>query len=253
MIGLPPLPTVKTETLPVEDTTPEYERSGVLSDNEQSFILDAELTKRRRHDTTVLKFIDSFIRCKNIKQASDEVGISPTLGYRIRHYFDVSNAITKLIDRSAIKYGFDASEIMERTKEMIDFDPIEVYRADGTFKSNMYEISPEARRNIKKLKVRNLYSEQEDMNGMKKKIIIGEVIEYEFYDKQKAIELAGKEKDMFKTTTKVVHDVTNNMADILLSSAKRGQETALEYGKRVAVEAEFTESNGDEQTALDIT
>lgn len=218
-------------------------RDGALTENEASFILDAELSKKRRNDPSTLAFIESFVRCKNIAQASDDAGIDKSVGYRIRHYVDVSSCITKLIDRSAIKYGFDASEIMERVKETVDFDPIAVYNPDGTFKSNMYDIAPEARRNIKKLKVKNIWSDLDDINGMKKKIIIGEVIEYEFYDKQKAIDQAGKEKDLFKNTTVVKHDVTDNMAEILLQGARRGQDTAIEFSKQKVVDAQFSESN----------
>ena len=100
-------------------------------------------------------------------------------------------------------------------KEVVDFDPIELQNPDGTYKSNLHDIAPGARRNIKKLKVKNLYNQVEDINGMKSRIIIGEVIEYEFYDKLKSIELVGKEKEMFKNTTRVEHDVTKNMQSVL--------------------------------------
>lgn len=201
-----------------------HDVDGALTDEESKFILDTVLDKRYRHDSTVLAFIASFVRCKNIAQASEEAGIKPGLGYRIRHYKSVSNAIKAIIEKSAEKYGFDSTEIMERTKEIVDFDPIMLQNPDGTFKNNLYDIPPEARRNLKKMKVKNIWGEHEDINGIKDKIIIGEVIEYEFYDKMKAIDLAGKEKEMFKTTTKVEHTISNDMANILLESAKRGEE-----------------------------
>lgn len=229
---------------PVETPLTE-ERSGELTSNEFGFILDAELKTKHRRDPTILAFIDSFIRCKNIAQASAECGIKASVGYMIRHRLDVANAIQKLIDKSAIKYGFDASEIMERTKEIVDFDPIEVQNPDGTFKSKLYEMTPEARRNIKKLKVHNLYSQTEDINGIKKKIIIGEVIEYEFYDKLKAIDLAGKEKEMFKNTTRVEHTITKDMASILLASAKRGEQAAVTFAPKDVVDAEVVNKEGE--------
>lgn len=211
----------KPDGVPVND-----ERSGALTENEASFIMDSTLHPKRRKDPTVISFIESFVRCKSVAQAAQEAGIAYSLGYSIRHRSDVANCIQKMIDRSAIKYGFDASEIMERTKEIVDFDPIMLQNPDGTFKSNLHDIAPEARRNIKKLKVKNLYQTDKDLNGMERKIIIGEVIEYEFYDKMKAIDLAGKEKEMFKNTTKVEHTVSKDMASILLESAKRGAEAA---------------------------
>lgn len=219
--------------LPGEDkkVTPTLVDSGELTENEYDFILSSTLSKKHRVDSVTLQFIDNFIRCKNIAQASAECGIAASLGYRIRHYADVSTAIQKLIEKSSIKYGFDASEIMERTKEIVDFDPIMLQNADGTFKTNLHDIAPEARRNLKKLKVKNLFNQDEDINGIKSKIIIGEVIEYEFYDKMKAIDLAGKEKDMFKTTTKVEHTVSKDMARILLESVKRGENAKEKLSK----------------------
>jgi hypothetical protein len=242
MMPLPPgVPTPKIN----EESSVTSPSDGRLTDTESSFILDSTLKKKHRSDPTVIAFIDCFIRCKNIAQASAEVGIKPSLGYMIRHRSDIAAAIQKLIDRSAIKYGFDASEIIERTKEIVDFDPIEMQNPDGTFKNNLHDISPEARRNLKKLKVKNLWSESEDINGIKKKIIIGEVIEYEFYDKLKAVELVGKEKELFKTTTKVEHTVTKDMASILLAAAKRGEaaaQVAYDGGKGI-VDAEVVEND----------
>jgi hypothetical protein len=223
-------------------------RSGLLTDNEWSFILDAELKPKHRKDPTVISFIESFVRCKNISQAATESGVHYSLGYSMRHRSDIASCIQKIIDKSAMKYGFDASEIMERTKEIVDFDPIMVQNSDGTFKSNLHDIEPAARRNIKKLKVKNLWSETEDLNGMKKKIIIGEVIEYEFYDKLKAVELTGKEKEMFKNTTRVEHTVTKDMASILLASAKRGEQASIAANTPKTIEATYTEVEGESDT-----
>jgi hypothetical protein len=117
--------------------------------------------------------------------------------------------------------------------------------ADGTFKDNLYDIEPAARRNLKKLKVHNLYQQSEDLNGMKKKIIVGKVIEYEFYDKLKAVDLVGKEKEMFKTTTRVEHDVTKNMASILLESARRGNAASIAHAPKT-VDAEVVVKEQDE-------
>lgn len=206
---------------PIETLSPD---NGELNDNEAAFILETTLSPKRRNDEIVLAFVESFVRCKNIKQASSECGIHHEVGYRIRHYKDVATAIDRIIAKSAVKYGFDASEIVERTKEMVDFDPIAVQNSDGTFISNLHAIAPEARRNIKKLKVKNLWGEHEDINGMKTKIVIGEVIEYEFYDKLKAIDLVGKEKELFKTVNKVEHTVSKDMASILLASVKRADD-----------------------------
>lgn len=230
-----PTPSPVSESSDYKSPVPEVnqspvteEKSGVLTENETDFILESCLKSKSRTDATTLAFIHSFVRHKSISQACEELRINYSIGYNIRHRSDVSACIQKIIDKSVHKYGFDASEIVERTKEIVDFDPISMQNPDGTFKSNLYDISPEARRNLKKLKVKNLWSETEDRNGIKSKIIIGEVIEYEFYDKLKAIELTGKEKELFKTTTRVEHDVTKDMASVLLASAKRGAEASAQ-------------------------
>lgn len=207
-------------------------KDGSLTDNEYDFILETTLKSKHREDPSILMFIESFVRCKNIQQASAEAGIARSLGAQYRYRKDIALAIQKLIDKSIIKYGFDASELIERTKEMVDFDPIMLQNPDGTFKSNLYDVSPEARRSLKKLKVKNVWGE--DLNGHK--IITGEVIEYEFYDKQKAIEMVGREKDLFKTTTKVEHTISNDMASILLESAKRGAQASLVHRPPIEVE-----------------
>lgn len=214
--------------------------SGELTDDESNFIMSDCLKKKHLDDPKIIEFIDNFIRCKSIPQASAECGVHNTIGYKWRHRKDIANCISKLIAKSAVKHGFDSSELLERTKELVDVDPIHVQNRDGSFRSNLHEMPPEVRRALKKLKVKNLWGEHEDMNGMKRKIVIGELIEYEFYDKIKAVELVGREKQMFKTTTKVEHGVTKDMASILLASTKRA-EKSIEDNSNI-IDAEFKEN-----------
>lgn len=224
------------------------DKDGMLTDDEQSFILDATLKPKHRTDAIVLAFIENFVRCKNIAEASQAVGIKNSVGYQLRHRSDIANAIQKIIDKSAIKYGFDASEIIERTKEIVDFDPIMVQNPDGTFKNNFHDIDPSVRRNIKKMKVKNLYVQEKDLNGIDRKIIVGEVIEYEFYDKLKAIELTGKEKELFKNTTRIEHTVTKDMASVLLAAAKRGTDASASITYKAPVTVETTSEVVDADT-----
>lgn len=207
-------------TLPVPESI-KKNRDGELNENEYGFILDSTLKSKHRTDPKIIQFIDVFIRCKNIAQASAECEVHNSLGYQWRHRKDIANAIQKLIDKSTVKHGFDSSEIMERAKEIVDFDPIAMQNPDGSYKTNLHDIAPEARRCLKKLKVKNIFQQIEDLNGIKSKIIIGEIIEYEFYDKIKTIELTGREKEMFKNTTRIEHALTKDMANVLLESSKR--------------------------------
>ena len=199
-------------TFPLPDRPKDKVTGGELSTDERTFILDSCLREKSRNDVKVIEFIDAFVRCKSISQASAECGIHHRLGYKIRHRKDVTQAIQKLSDKSAIKYGFDSSEIFERAKEIAEFDPLDLQNPDGSWKSNLHAMESNTRRGLKKLRVRNLFSKEKDMNGIDQNIIIGEVIDYEFWDKMKAVELVGKEKEMFKSTTKIEHGVTKDMA-----------------------------------------
>lgn len=212
-------------TFPVpKGLKPPRKQDGKLTENEYDLILTTCLRFEDRSDPVKIAFIESFIRCKNISQASSECGIATSLGYSWRHRKDIANVIQKLIDRSTVKHGFDSSEILERAKEAVDFDPIDLQNSDGTWKNNLHDIRPEARRWITKIKAKNIYQSSKDINGITRKIIIGEVIEYEWDKKAKYIELVGREKEMFKSTTKIEHGPTKEMAQILLDSNRRAIE-----------------------------
>lgn len=201
-------------------------QNGALSENETSIILSTTLRPEHRDDPLVIAWIAAYMRCRDVRQAAMEVGIDPRSGRNLRARPDIHLAISKLTDKSLMKYGFDATEIVERVKEISDFDPIEMERPDGSYKNKMSEIAPEARRVIKKMKVKNIYAK--DPNGIP--YVEGQIIEYEFYDKMKAHEMLGQEKDVFKPKSVVEHDVSKRMADVLLESAARG---AIEITGRV--------------------
>jgi len=67
------------------------------------------------------------------------------------------------------------------------------------------------------------------------------VNEDEFYYKLKAIDLGGREKELFKTTTRVEHTVTKDMANILLAAAQRGSKASINFKDATVVEAELGE------------
>lgn len=226
------IPKPPKKSIPIPSaSTPIPRPDAALTENEYEFILNDCLKPKHRNEPTVIAFIESFVRCRDIAQASEEAGIHKHLGYKYRHRNDINNAIQKISDRSVVKGGFDTSEILQKMKEVVDFDPIELENPDGTYKRYLHQIAPEARRCLKKLKVKNIIKNVEDMNGIKQPLWCGEIIEYEFYDKLKAGELAGKEKDMFKTTTKVQHDVTQDMKEVLLASSRRADKFIEDHSK----------------------
>ena len=232
---LPPLP--KSKPKPI----------GALTDDESTHILDTCLLPKNRDDLKVLAFIDSYLRCRNASQAAREAGMMPQRGIYLRNRPDIHLAITKLTEKSVMKHGFDASEVVERVKEISEVDPIVFERPDGTYITSLSEIPPESRRAIKKFKVKNLWGERVDPNGIKEKIIVGQLVEVELYDKMKAHEMLGREKDLFKQTTKVEHDVTKNMADVLLESGRRAAERkALMSGEGEVIDVTPTDSTSEE-------
>lgn len=216
---------LKPEPLPASEQT---KPDGRLTVDETHFIFASTLEPHHRSDPTIIAWIQSYIRCRSASQAAEEVGLDKRSGYNLRNRPDIHAAIVALTEKSLMKYGYDASEIVERVKEISQFDPIELERADGTWKKSFHEMRPEVRRVIKKLKVKNIY--ENDPNGMK--VLKGEVVEYEFYDKMEAHKLLAQEKEVFKPKTVVEHDVSKRMADVLLDSVTRGAEKAIEVTAR---------------------
>lgn len=204
-----------------------------LTENEVSMILRTSLTSEHHRDPKVITFISNYLRCRNAAQAAKEAGLNSRDGIHLRNKPDIHLAITKFTEKAVMKYGFDADEIVERLKEIAGLDPLEFENPDGTFKLHMRDIAPEARRAIKKFKARNTY--EKDPNGMD--VITGQIIEVEYWDKMKAVEFLGREKDLFKETTKVQHDVTKNMASVLLDSKRRADDHNREMKDVIMIEA----------------
>lgn len=191
--------------------------SGALTENEADIIFKTTLRPEHRDDPNVLRFISNYMRCRDARQAAKEAGLTPNSGTVLRNRPDIHDCIEKLTLKSVQKYGYDATEVIERVKEIAGIDPIEFENPDGTYKTSLAHIAPETRRAIKKFKCKNIF--ETDPNGMK--IVVGQLIEVELWNKMHAIELLGKEKEIFKQKTTVEHDLSNRMADILLESKQR--------------------------------
>lgn len=205
---------------------------AVLHDEDLSFILDTCLKESHRRDPNIIKFITSYIQCRDPKQAAHEAGLPMSAGYSLRNRKDINEAITKITDTAVMKYGLDPAEIVEKVKSVAFVDPADLVDEDGVIYENLRDIPPEARRAIKKFKVKNLYSS--DPNGMK--VVIGKLVEVEMWDKLKANEFLGREKNLFKETKKIEHDVTTNMKDLLLESADRAEARRLAMREQDVVE-----------------
>lgn len=198
-------------------------KSKKIDGDETAYILRRCLRPIHLQDKNVMGFIAEYLLCRNTKQAANKVGLSAADGNNLRRRPDIHEAIVQITEKACFKHGFDAAEVVERTKEIMNVDPAEVQKADGSFINNLIDIPHETRRAIKKLVVRNIFDK--DPNGMD--IKTGEIITIEFWDKMKAVELLGREKELFKESKKITHDIAQNMSNILLESRRLAEETVV--------------------------
>ncbi len=194
-----------------------------LSQDETAFIIRQYLKPTQADDPVILDFIMHYLNSRSCSQAARAVGLTPHQGYALRQNPHIHTAITQITEKALMKYGYDASELIERLKEIAGLDPVEFVNPDGSYKIDMNQIAPEARRAIRKFKAKNIYDY--DVNGIRQ--VVGELIEVELWDKMKSVELLGREKNIFKETKVMQHDVTQNMASVLLESKARAEQRQL--------------------------
>lgn len=210
----PPPPKVPPKPVPDVGTG-----EPTITEDEAEFILKSTLYPKHRDDPNVLRFIQNYLRCRNASQAAREAGLDARSGPNLRNREDIHKCIAAFTQKMAMKYGYDANEVVERVKEFVDIDPIDVFGANGNIK-RLEEMTPETRRAIKSFKFKEFY--EKDPNGMP--VAVGRVVEIEFHDKLKSVELLSREKDIFKQTNVVQHDITQNMRETLLESSSRAEQ-----------------------------
>ena len=159
--------------------TTDFQSNSILDSKEVTFILDTTLKQDIRHDPLALKFILSYVQCRDVRQACKTAGINIGVGRKLRQSRDVHLAITKLTEQQVMKYGFDTEELVAKVKDVVFADPVDLENEDGSYKTKLSDLPPETRRAIKKFKVKNLFGQ--DANGMTVKI--GELVEVEMYDR----------------------------------------------------------------------
>lgn len=182
-------------------------------------------------DPKIAEFIVKYMSCRNAPQAAQEAGLSRADGRYLYQQTDIYTVIQKLTEVAVVKHGYDAAEIVERTKEIAFFDPADLVDSTGKYYENINDVPPEARRVIKKLVAKNIF--EDDMNGVPQ--YKGKVITYEFWDKPKTLELLAREKDTFKKTTVVEHDISKNGRNFLLASAALAQQASIGYTSPIDV------------------
>ncbi|MFM6929036.1 MAG: terminase small subunit, partial [Bdellovibrio sp.] len=136
----------------------------VVSTDAVNFILQTTLLPEHREDPNIIRWISSYLVCRDAKQAAKEAGLTPKSGENLKRRPDIHAAISAITAQAVVKHGYDAAEVVEKVKEIAFLDPIEFENEDGTFKEHLRDISPEARRAIKKFKAKNII--EKDPNGM---------------------------------------------------------------------------------------
>lgn len=197
-------------------------------------VISSTLKPEHATDPNILRFISNYAVCKDVKQAAKEAGLSAIDGRRLISYPDIYDCVSKIANMNARKYGYDAEEVVQKVKEVLEFDPVDLFNpATGGYYEDLNDIPPETRRVIKKLNVMNVY--EKDPNGVITGIS-GKILKFEFWDKLKAAEMLGSEKDVFTKKVEVKHDVGVNMRETLLGRIKDAEERRALVAKDVTSE-----------------
>lgn len=204
-----------------------------LNEGKAGEIMRSTLLPQHATDPVVVRFIGNYLHTRNIRRAANLSQISPRDAENLFGRPDIYRCIAKLTQEAVVKFGYDAEQVVQVVKDVAFFDPIDLVNPDGTYKRNMHDIPANARMALKSLKAKNIY--EEDINGVPQ--YKGEIIEYTFYDRINSAELLGREKETFKKTTVVQHDVSKNARDFLLDSVRRADAAlvALDKPKEVDV------------------
>lgn len=190
------------------------------------FIMNDILKPEHRKDPLIISIIGSYLDCRDIRQTAKDTQTTTHFVRKMLNRKDIHDCIVAITDNAVFKHGIDPTAIVERVKEFVELDPSCMVNPEtGAAVTNLHELPPEVRRAIKKFKVKNLY--ETDPNGIKQ--VVGQLVEYEFYDKLKSTEMLGREVDLFKETTVVQHEVGKNMRDTLLAAKERAEARELEH------------------------
>lgn len=182
-------------------------------------ILHNTLDVKHAIDPKVIKFLMSYIENRSVGDAAKYAGLPRESGKRILNKVDVQAALAKIMETQGRKASFDAAEILERTNEIAQIDPLDVFNSDGTVK-DIHDIPADVRRAIKKVTVKEVW--ETDMNGVK--VHTGFIKTIEFWDKLKGLEMLGKYDGVFREKVDHTHDIGGNLASYLLASEKRANE-----------------------------
>lgn len=174
-------------------------------------------------DPKIAEFIAQYLTCNNVNIAAKRCHLSIKDGKWLFNQPDIYKAITTLQSKDVEKFGYQAAEVVENTKNIANLDPADLFDDDGRIYENIHDVPEHARYAIKSIVAKNIF--ENDHNGMPQ--YKGKLVKVEFWDKLKANELLAREKDTFKKTEVVQHDISRNARQYLLGSINRAQEAKL--------------------------
>ena len=212
-------------------------------------IMRNTLSPKQATDPFILAFIGNYVHTRDLKQASALSNLSAADGRYLFNIPEIYKCIQKITESAVIKFGYDAEQVVERVKELAFVDIAEIFDAQGRIIENIQEIPPEVRRAIKKFKYKSYF--EDDANGVPQ--YRGRVYEIEMWDKPRSLELLGREKDTFKKTNVIQHDVSKNAAEFLLGSLARADERKREIQAPIDIMARDVTIIDDAGTETHIT
>lgn len=220
MSGLPK-PKINIERPVAEGGLKTYELDKGLQQQINTILKDT-LESRHFLDPHVIAFINHYTVCRHAGEAARLSGMDGHSGRALLKRVDIMQAVQKIAALEVEKYGFTAEDVVERQKEINDFDPIDLVDDEGRYIIDLRQLPGHARRVIKEIDVQ--VDNEKDPNGMLTGRVIARSVKYKFYDKTKSGELLSREKGVFKEQKTVVREVGENMRSLLLSQAGAAQE-----------------------------
>ena len=214
----------------------EEDVSPVTINEKVSRIFATTLTERHQQDQVILRYILKYVECRHNGEACKSVGISAAEGSNLRKYSDISEAIKKIAELTTEEFGYTAADMVQRLKDIAEFDPRCIYNEDGTFK-HIKDLPFEAVMSIKNFECKNIM--EKDGNGIETGRMIGQVMKYEFYDRTEQVKTLGKQKDVFKDKKVIENNHTYDFNEKLLAGLQRAEQSRL--GVR-----DVTPGDGDE-------
>ena len=152
----------------------------------------------------------------NATQAALRAGYSPATAHSQGHRLLKNAKIRALLDakleQALAKVEARGDSVLGELAHIGFVDPIGLFCVDGTLK-HLEEMEPQLRRAIKSLKFTELFD-----GASGEKFVAGRVVDIQFWDKTKSLELLGKNQKLF--TDKVEHSVDASLADLLAMAMK---------------------------------